>query len=309
PGPRLLRRIFGNTMFAQVQCLEIKMNRKLTDIGRLRELTGLKTLVICDCPQLKNLDGLANSQLRILCIDRCPKLQNIDPLLGVTSLEFIDLWRCPLVPDVDALEKANLKRFSLKGCPNITNIDSLKGHANLSLCYLDNCSGLRNVGGLIDRTLASFSIDASDQLLTSSGLSSLGRKRRIALIDCGIQSLEEVWQHIDVKMMRLCRCPNLLTLRGVDQTIGMETLTLSQCPSLTSLDGLEKSEADAVYIFNCDKLRDIEALNAMTNLSYLRIEDCPQVDPAAIKAIHEKAGRRLKATAKPVRHTVRKVGP
>ena len=214
---------------------------------------------------------------------------------GVTSLEIVDLWNCPLVPDVDALENANLKRFNLRGCPLIKNIDSLKGHANLSLCFFHNCPGLKNVDGLVDQMLIDFSITNSDQLLTPTGLSSLSRVRQMDLIGSDIQSLEEVWKYFDVKMMRLFRFPNLLNLKGVDETICMETLTLSRCPSLISLGGLENSKADAVYVFHCNSLTDFSALDAMTNLKHVRIEDCPQLDPATIKAIHEKAERRLQS--------------
>ena len=80
PGPWLLRCIFGDAMFARIQCLEIRKNLEMTDVDRLQGLTGLKTLSIYDCPQLKNLDGLANSQLKILCLNMCPKLRDIDPL-------------------------------------------------------------------------------------------------------------------------------------------------------------------------------------------------------------------------------------
>ena len=323
PGPWLLRQIFGDAMFAQVRHLEIKKNSDLTDLDRLQEMKGLKMLVIYDCPQLENLDGLTDSQLQIFCIAKCPKLRNIDPLRGVTSLKFLNLWNCPLVPDVDALADANLTRFNLKGCPHITNIDSLQGHSNLRFCYLNNCIGLTNVDGLSGRTLTSFSITASDQLLKPSGLKNLGRVRQMDLIDCGIESLEEVWKYVDVKMLRLSRCPNLKTLTGVGEAISMETLTLSECPSLTSLGGLEKSGADAVYIFHCNTLENIKAVDAMAKLKYLRIEDCPQadplsiealvgmtnlidvrvsecpqVDPTVIKALQEKTARRYKATAK-----------
>ena len=296
PGPWLVRRIFGDHMFARANQLEIKSNSNLTNVDRLREMTDLKTLVIYDCPQLQNLNGLANSQLRILCIDKCPKLRNINPLNDVASLEYFNLWSCPLVPNVDALAASNLTRFNLKGCPSVRNIDSLKGHTNLRLCYLNDCPSLNNVDGLIDRTLTDFSITASDQLLTPSRLSSLGRVRQMDLIDCEIQSLEEVWKYFDVKTMRLFRCRNLLNLKGVDQAICRESLTLSKCPLLTSLDGLENSQVEIVYIFHCDTLSDITALDAMTNLKHVRIEDCPQVDPAAIEAIREKADRRLEAS-------------
>ena len=298
PGPWLLRRIFGDTMFAQVCQLEIKRNPSLTNLDQLRELTGLKSLSIYDCPQLENLDGLANSQLKILCINKCLKLSSIDPLRSVTSLEIFDLWHCPAVADVDALADANLTRFNLKGCPSVSDIDSLKGHTGLRLCYLNDCRGLNNVDGLINRTLTSFSISSSDQLLAPHGLSSLGRVRHMDLIDCEIQSFEEVWKYVDVKTMRLFRCPNFLSLKGADQTRGMETLELSECPLLTSLDGLEKSKAEIVRIFHCDTLTDIKALDEMTNLQRVRIEDCPQVDPAAIKAIYEKLDQRRKTTGK-----------
>ena len=304
PGPWLLRRIFDDTMFAQVRQLEIRGNPTLTNIDRMRELKGLKSLVIYNCPQLENLNGLANSQLKILCLDKCPKLTNIDPLRGVTSLEFFNLWSCPAVPNVNALADANLTRFNLKDCPLVQNIDSLEGHTNLNFCYLRECTGLKNVDGLVDCMLTIFSIAGSDQLLTPSGLSNLGSVRQMVLLDCEMQSLEEVWKYFDVKMMRFYRCPNLANLKGIDQARGIGTLELSECPSLTSLDGLEKSRADAAYIFDCETLTDIKALDAMTNLQEVRIEDCPQVDRSAIEAILDKVDRRREATTKSNRHSI-----
>ena len=117
PGSWILRRIFGDNVFARVRELEIKRNSSLINVDHLRELKGLETLVIYDCPQLENLDGLADSQLRILCVDKCPLLKDIDPLHSSTLLEVIVLSGCPTLRNVDGVGRSNLTRFNLRGCP------------------------------------------------------------------------------------------------------------------------------------------------------------------------------------------------
>ena len=296
PGPWILRRIFGDTVFPRVRQLEIKRNASLINVDRLRELTGLETLSIGDCPQFKNLDGFANSQLRHLTLYKCQQLRDIDSVYGLTSLVGVSFWECPALHNVNGIRRSNLTRFKLRSCPLVKDIDALKGNSNLRFCYFNDCPGLKHVDGLIDRTLTSFSITASDQLLTPRGLSSLGRARHVDLIRFDIKSREEVWIYFDGKTLRLFRCPKLLNLKGVDQAICKETLELSECPLLTSLDGLEKSTAGAVCIFHCDTLSDIKALDEMLNLKHVRIDDCRQVDPSAIKAIYEKVEQYFKAT-------------
>ena len=306
PGPWLLRRLFDETMFAKTRMLKIQKNPNLTNLDRLRELSGLKTVLIFDCPQLKNLDGLANSQLKILCVDKCPQLQNVDPLQGMTTLKYINLWRCPALENVDALANCNLIRFNLRECPLVNNIDSLEGHTDLRFCFLDGCHGLKHFNGLMDHTMTTFSITASDQLLTQSVLSGLGRVRQMGLTDCNLQSLEQVWKHFNVKTMNLYRCPNLVSLKGIGETICMEKLTLSKCPSLTSLNGLQNSKAEIVYIFHCDALTDIKALDAMPNLKHIHIGNCPQVDPVAMRAIEEKTDQRRKAATEQLEQSPQK---
>ena len=129
--------------YSNLQVLDLKVCRELTDIRALAKLTNLQRLVFSNCRQRTDISALAKlTNLQRLGLSYCDEISALDQLI---KLEELDLNWCTQLTDISPLAKLTiLQRLDLKGCNQLTDISSLAQLIKLEELDLSFCSQLTN---------------------------------------------------------------------------------------------------------------------------------------------------------------------
>ncbi|KAH7430986.1 hypothetical protein KP509_08G023200 [Ceratopteris richardii] len=216
-------------------------------------LPNLQHLNVSRCKELKRLDMMSLSSLRVLHLDDCTSLATLSSLpttleslslrmhvyetggslesvedASLPNLRHLAITRCPKLKRL-ALYATSLEKLDLWGCEGLEDLDC-KGLSSLRVLHLDDCTSLA--------TLSSF----------PTTLESL--RLRIYETAGSLESVENASR------------PNLRDL----------TITIRRCPKLKRL-ALHATSVVELDLWGCEGLEDLDC-KGLSSLRVLHLDDC-----------------------------------
>ncbi len=134
----------------QITWLQIRSMPRLKDVGALRQLQRLETLIIGNCPQLSNLEVLGElPALQDVYVDDCKKLTRL-PGAWPSTLTSLTVQSCPITR-LGVLPVALTGSLNLVSCPKLSSLEGIEACTGLQEITIRPCiTDLQALAGLPD---------------------------------------------------------------------------------------------------------------------------------------------------------------
>ncbi|CAI0452333.1 unnamed protein product, partial [Linum tenue] len=279
----------------------------LNNLNGLENLLLLRTLTVCDCPNLVEIQGLAGvgESLTRLKIGRCPRLADLDGLQhlvaleelifyeqsfrgiqslnlsGLFSLKQLNIRRWRELLEIKGLDRLVwLERLTMEGCTSIQQLPDLSELGNLKELHLSGCQSLIHLVGIqrlesLQRLLLPrcSSITNLPNLSGLRNLETLDLQRCVELTEVeGVEGLESL------RWLLLSECRSVTKLTNLSGLKNLETLHLSECVNLTEVEGVEGLESlTRLQLYNCRSITELGNLSGLEKLEELNIMGCTKL--------------------------------
>ena len=238
-GDLSLYELVGLTSLDGIECaadhitsLRIHNMPKLKDVGALRQLQRLETLVIGDCPQLSNLEVLGElPALQDVHLEDCKKLTRL-PAIWPSPLTSLNVESCPITR-LGTLPAAFTGTFNLVTCSKLKSLEGIEACRGLQeITIRPSITGLQALAGLPDAVIHIDFCDG-DHTLSDALINALA-----ALPQCRLRiSDSRFWSNV--------RISNLEVLSRITH---LRSLDLSQCDLDDLLPVMGLSELELLKI-------------------------------------------------------------
>ena len=249
----------------------------LTDLSRLKALTGLRELEIVEQP-LTNLDGIEDMlNLERLILKGCRQMEDITQAFTLEKIRQIEVYDAPIrsiqgIQNLTALEQLSLHQTDVTDISPIAECDlteayqgdglTLELYSNESLqdgTPLENIRKFNRVS-LNDGQFDEWINHIQNAEITFLSVSDLNRETDLTrLPKAGIHSL------------RIDSLQNLTTLHGLEELIAsgdLEEIEILGCPRLTDWSALEGTYIPKLWLYGTYTIPDLTNMN----LGTLRLE-------------------------------------
>ena len=238
-GDLSLYELVGLTSLDGIECaadhitsLRIHNMPNLKDVGALRQLQRLETLVIGDCPQLSNLEVLGElPALQEVHLEDCKKLTRL-PAIWPSTLTGLNVESCPITR-LGTLPAAFTGTFNLVTCSKLKSLEGIEACRGLQeITIRPSITGLQALAGLPDVVIHIDFCDG-DHTLSDALINALA-----ALPQCRLRiSDSRFWSSV--------RISNLEVLSRITH---LRSLDLSQCDLDDLLPVMGLSELELLKI-------------------------------------------------------------
>ena len=148
PGPKFLRRWFGDKLFASVVHLSLNGNLETEETLALSKLSGLKHLKLFQNHNLNSLECLSSVDLDSLSLSDCPKLVKIQ-LADGPRLQDLAIKNCEKLELIELggqdSDPSGVGQLKIWGCDRVREIRA-GSKSNLRLLQIDTADSLEKIG-------------------------------------------------------------------------------------------------------------------------------------------------------------------
>jgi len=251
----------------RLRSLRIIGSRSLTSLAGIEHCKNLTHLIIDDCRNLQNVEGVENLQrLMVLSINFSHKSLTI-PKLDCPELTVLSLREIQGLQDLKFLENAkrleilDVSRSSLPTLEGLEHIESLE-ELNTSGCDLERV-GCGKVTAPLTRLDFSFCKELSD-----------------------LKGLENF---SGVKILKLNGCAQVDSLQFPGKMPALEYLDISGCTLIEDLNELNQIPQLNIVIANgCNRLADVDGLLKLEKLLVFEWKDCPMLETRNVARLTDK---------------------
>ncbi|KAH7430984.1 hypothetical protein KP509_08G023200 [Ceratopteris richardii] len=242
-------------------------------------LPNLQHLNVSRCKELKRLDMMSLSSLRVLHLDDCTSLATLSSLpttleslslrmhvyetggslesvedASLPNLRHLAITRCPKLKRL-ALYATSLEKLDLWGCEGLEDLDC-KGLSSLRVLHLDDCTSLATLSSL-PTTLESLSLRMHDYETRGS-----------------LESVEDVFLEILRRNLKSLNDATAGSLESVEDASlpNLRDLTIRRCPKLKRL-ALHATSLVELDLTVCEGLEDLDC-KGLSSLRVLHLDDC-----------------------------------
>ena len=283
PGPKWLRSIFGELLFARVIRVVVCGDAFIEGV-EFENATSIRSVDIRFCENMDSLDSIESlKNLEYLAVKGCPKLQNIGAVGSMSRLRSLDLFHhseesC-LVTDWKPISQLfALESLCMGWCPweDFSIINKLTGLRGI---VFDNCPNLNSLSGLANlKQLKTLVLYDAVELRDFSELNLLTKLEELELTGVpDLQDLIFVNKLDNLQRIRL-QSTKLQTLAGIESVKCLNCLTIEQSP-IKDLAGIENALAlTELQCHQCKNLTDLTALSGHLKLELIWLAGCPNME-------------------------------
>lgn len=170
--------------------------QQFENISMVPQLGTLHSLVLAECDDITELDGLEN--VEHIKINRCNSLRDLSPLSTVTTLSVE--W-CLNVSKIGVLR--NIRELVIDRCPKISNLNGFAG-GKIEILTIKKCRNIRDVDGLDGVPLKVLTLE---QMHNITDLSPLYAVEKLIVSEC--PRIKDVEGVLNVPELVLIRCRSL----------------------------------------------------------------------------------------------------
>ncbi|XP_057846044.2 disease resistance protein Roq1-like [Cryptomeria japonica] len=178
----------------------------------------LNDLILATCQNLKRVSGKFDLKTIIIC--DCPELEALTFLEGVTCLETIGVYGCGKLNSLQLLECQNLKQLSISDCPELEELPCCASQTSLEKISIVRCENLQSI--TLPPKLVELRIEECREL-----------KKMAVICDHSewleLQELSSVVRPSYLKRLTIHSCDNLQTIQGIDELHALKKIQLLYC--------------------------------------------------------------------------------
>lgn len=264
----------------ELEQLDFAGNWRLESIRGISKLTNLRRVNLTGAKQLTSIDELrALPSVHELYLGGCSSLTDISSLGELTSLRVLVLDDCRAVRNFSAIgELHDLMTLSVNGC-DLSDLGFCAGLPRLRRLHALTRLGVTNGDSVAACTnLSRLEIRVASHKAGVVRLPPTGNLRRIVVHGpVSVGDLQTIGEHEHLTEARLFEVQDLPDLSILEPLADLELLSVVDCPSLANASDLEGSQDLRELDLSGSRIRDVEFLRGMPQLSRLFLNRCLQL--------------------------------
>ncbi|XP_029116204.1 putative disease resistance protein RGA4 isoform X2 [Elaeis guineensis] len=277
-----------------LETLSIGECQQLTSSLGMQNLTSLRQLIIKSCP----IVGLHNlHSLKYLRIYDCPQLRLLTVEGLPSTLEMLSIGECQQLTSLLGMKNlTSLKELSIKNCPKLHIM------AENQLSSMQKCDFVKVVSGnkmaIISNTWERIKhefdptehrnpmkrfLSSTYELLTPRISAPVLEELTVWSCELPVRCLKWYWPWLrSLRRLVIKDCCTIRYLPDVLLAYTLKSLVVDSCENLESLKLTHKNRdvLEELQVVNCPKFVVLEGLNHLIFLKFLRIKQCPQLQPS-----------------------------
>ncbi len=266
-------RLFGMYMLAISGQMKEKLELDLSTIDLppdsrfLEFMPNLETLNLGYWKGLEDLSSLLELQNLVSLQIGGDSIKNIKSIAKLTRLEELHLSNCDILSNISPLESLqNLRTLSMYSCYGVKRLDSLAALSKLRELTFYSCPGVKRLDSLQSlANLRTLEITSCDELIN-------------------IEPLEKLAQ---LEVLRISFCENISDIEPICHLTNLTELDISSCEKIVRFDSLSTLGRLLKLDLSNTKLRDLNFLKSMKNLTELTIFNTCPADLAPLENLPE----------------------